>query len=357
MKKLTFVFAVVCGLLYSSSAYPQLPNMILLEEATNASCGPCASQNPYLEQFLQDNSGAVIGVSYHAWWPGSTDPMYTGDASMNTNRITYYGFDQIGVPTCVVNGSYATPSSGWYQGAPGDIDALTNAVSDAQGIDNPYTMMINRYVNTKGDSEQVRITVSSTQSVTNAYLRVIVVEGEHQYTNAGNNGEKIFRNIARKMLPTYKGTKFSLAANGSSTFLFKYKYDSKWTTDQLSIIAFVQDDGDKSVGTAVQSVDPPSSGFVLSVPVSQGSKEFNMNVSSTINPNAVTYTHEGDQSLKVTFSVIDLLGRLIQPEQTEIVSNGTNGFGLHTAGLAAGTYRVLARTPTSIIEVPFVIVH
>lgn len=77
MKKSKLVFALLCGILCSAPAYSQLKNMILLEEATNASCGPCASQNPILEQFLHDDSDAVIGVSYHAWWPGATDPMYT----------------------------------------------------------------------------------------------------------------------------------------------------------------------------------------------------------------------------------------------------------------------------------------
>src|SRR5262249_14737217 len=156
-----------------SLANAQLKNMILIEEATNASCGPCASQNPYFEQFLEDNSDAVIGVSYHAWWPGQNDPMYTNDKSMNTTRIQYYGFDNIGVPTCVIAGTYATPSSGWYQGAPGDIDALTTALETAKGIQTPCDISVSRFL-IPGDSEQVDVTVHATTALNGPYLRVIV---------------------------------------------------------------------------------------------------------------------------------------------------------------------------------------
>src|ERR1035441_3314472 len=237
MKKSAFLILAIF-FSYCVPARAQLQNMILLEEATNASCPPCAYQNPILAQFLQGNTDAVIAVSYHAWWPGRTDPMYTGDITMNTNRIDYYSFDTIGVPVCVVNGQFAVPSSGWYTGAPGDTDALTNAVSAAKQVTSPYTMTVNRFA--QNDSEEVQVIVNSSTAVTNDTLRVIIVEAEHDYTNAGTNGETQFFHIARKMLPSYKGTGFSLPANGNASFIFKYQYNSNWNTDSLSVIAFVQ---------------------------------------------------------------------------------------------------------------------
>src|SRR5665213_3009041 len=179
MKKSAFLILAIF-FSFGVPARAQLQNRVLLEEATNASCPPCAAQNPTLEQFLQGNAGSVIDVSYHAWWPGAGDPMYTGDVTMNRNRITYYSFDAIGVPTCVVNGQYATATNGWYQGAPGDVDALTTAVSDAQAVTSPYTMTVNRFA--QNDSEEVQVIVNSSSAVTNDTLRVIVVEAEHDYT-------------------------------------------------------------------------------------------------------------------------------------------------------------------------------
>lgn len=353
MKKIMFVFTAVFGLL-TAPAYSQLKNMILIEEATNASCGPCAGQNPILEQFLDENSDAVIGVSYHAWWPGSTEIMYLNDKTMNEQRINYYGFGSIGVPTCVVGGSYATASEGWYKGAPGDVDALTSAVDSQKLLVSPVSLDVKRF--TQLDSEQVFVSISSTAALTNASLRVIVVEGEHEYTDAGNNGETIFRNIARKMLPSYSGKKFSLAAGASTSFVYKYNPD--WTTDQLRIIAFVQTDKDKAITAAVQTTAPPTQGFMSGVAVDHAAG-FSMRVIGTpMSANEkINYTLEGNMPMKVTFSVIDLLGREVEPSRFELVSPGTHIFDLQNSALAAGMYRVIARTPDAIVQVPAVIGH
>lgn len=354
MKKIFLVLTAVFGLL-CSPAYAQLKNMILIEEATNASCPPCAAENPILEQFVQDNSDDVIQVSYHAWWPGSTEIMYMNDKTMNEQRINYYGFGNIGVPACVVGGSYATATT-WYKGAPGDIDALTSAVDSQKLLVSPVTLDVKRF--TQLDSEQVLVTVATTAALTNASLRVIVVEGEHEYTDAGNNGETIFRNIARKMLPSYVGKKFTLAAGASTSFVYKYQYNTEWTTDQLRIIAFVQTDKDKAITAAVQTVDPPAQGFMSGV-ASKSASGFSLQVIGTpMSTNEkINYTLEGSMPMKVTFSVIDLLGREVRPSRFELVNPGTHVFDLQGTALAAGMYRVIARIPDAIVQVPVVIGH
>lgn len=346
------VLIAIFGLL-SVPAYSQLKNMILLEEATNASCGPCAGQNPVLEQFLQDHSADVIAVSYHAWWPGLNDPMYVNDKAMNEARITYYGFDQIGVPVCVIGGSYATPVIG-YAGAPGDTDAVIVAVDSEMTVARPITMDVKRYV--QSDSEEVLVVLRSTSAFTNATLRVVVAEGMHEYTDAGDNGETVFHNIARKMLPSSTGKKFSLAAGATTTFTYKYKYNPAWTTSELRIVAFVQLDKDKSVIAAVQTVDPPVQGFPSRV-ASADAAGFSMRVTGTpmSAEEKVNYTLMGNEPMKVTFSVIDLLGREMQPSRFELVSPGSHIFDLHPSALAAGMYTVIARTPGALVQVPVLI--
>jgi hypothetical protein len=351
-KSILFLSAVVVSLSISL-AHAQLQNMVLFEEATNASCPPCASQNPYFEQFLQDNSDAAIGVSYHAWWPGNKDPMFLNDSAMNRSRITYYGFDQIGVPTCVVNGKYATASSGWYQGAPGDLDALASALEDARNVDPTCDISVNRYT-IPGDSERVDVTVHALTAITGSYLRIIVVEKEHQYSNAGSNGEKAFPNIARKMLPNAAGTKVTLAQGESKTFSLSFKYNSAWTTDQLSIIAFVQTNSGKAVNAAVQQTAPPQS-----LGVEPGATASGLSIRSVGEPmtsyQKIEYTLGSEASVKVTFTMVDMLGRSVMPERTEIVTPGTHSFQLPVSGLASGSYRVVARTDASLTEVPVLI--
>ena len=90
----------------------------MLEEATNASCPPCAANNPNLQKFFEANFGGIISVRYHAWWPGS-DPMYNENTSENRTRINYYGIS--GVPGYTIDGE--------FKGLPGDIGAMTSQMN------------------------------------------------------------------------------------------------------------------------------------------------------------------------------------------------------------------------------------
>ena len=158
------------------------------------------------------------------------------------------------------------------------------------------------------------------------------------------------------MLPTSAGKKFSLAAGGSTSFMYKYKYNSAWTTDQLRIIAFVQSDNNKSVSAAVETIDPPAKGFPSSV-ASSDAAGFSMRMIG--NPMSteekVNYTLAGTEPMKVTFSVIDLLGREVQPAHYELVAPGSHIFDLHASTLAAGMYTVIARTPNDVVQIPVII--
>lgn len=358
MRKFCAIVAAIAAIVfYTIPAFSQLPNKILLEEATNASCPPCAGQNPILEQFLQDHSDQMISVSYHAWWPGQNDPMYTNDVTMNTARINYYGFENIGVPTCVIDGRYCDfTSSGWYVGAPGDTDALIQTVDSLGGEAFPTSLNIERY--TQNDSQMVVVTVTSpTATSSRTYLRVIVFEKEHFYSNAGSNGETTFRNIARKMLPSPTGTLLSLAANQTKTFKFIFKNNANWSTDQLGVIAMVQTDADKSLAAAVEYTAPAKQGFPLAVAQAPVSDGLHLNILGTpmTTNQRVTYSLAGNDPVNVTFSVVDLLGRTVLPSRTEFVYPGSYDLGMNISALTTGVYRIVATTPLGMISQPIII--
>ena len=91
----------------------------MIEEATNASCAPCAASNPIFQQFLSQNFGGAISVRYHASWPG-VDPMYSHNTTENTARITYYGIT--GVPNYALDGT--------KYGVPGDAEAMASQMRE-----------------------------------------------------------------------------------------------------------------------------------------------------------------------------------------------------------------------------------
>ena len=71
MKKVLLGFAVLFILIDFSLS--QTRRIVLIEEATNASCAPCAASNPIFQQFISQNFGGAISVRYHASWPGGSN--------------------------------------------------------------------------------------------------------------------------------------------------------------------------------------------------------------------------------------------------------------------------------------------
>ncbi|MBM2813973.1 MAG: Por secretion system C-terminal sorting protein [Ignavibacteria bacterium] len=246
MKRL-FLLALLLTAIYfllEITAHASSPKNILIEEATNASCGPCATQNPSFQKFLDGYpKSKVIPLIYHSWWPGPTDPMFLNDTLMNQVRIKYYAIN--GVPGCRLDGDTATPSSGWYTGAPGDIAMLTKFVETNLNATSPATIEILQERN--GDSVSITITVSSDEAITGQYLRVAATEYFHNYTNAGNNGEKDFYWLARKMFPDATGTLLDIPAGGSKSFNFSYILKPSWNKNSMYVVAFIQDDATKKI--------------------------------------------------------------------------------------------------------------
>ena len=91
MKK--FLLLHLLFLLISTSILnAQVDRIVLLEEATNASCPDCATSNIKLQAFLKSHFGGVISLRYHASWPSPYDPMYAINPVDNDFRINdYYG--------------------------------------------------------------------------------------------------------------------------------------------------------------------------------------------------------------------------------------------------------------------------
>lgn len=234
-------------------AFADSPRKVLVEEATNTSCGPCAAQNPSFQKWVKDNFNDVIPVIYHAWWPGSNDPFYLEDPTMNRGRIQYYGIDQEGVPSVRVNGKKASPSSGWYAGAAGDINALTNELNTYRNTSSPITLVVAEQ--RSGAQSNVSVTVQTTQALTGKKLRVAVIEYFVSYDQPpGTNGEKEFLWVARKMLPDYSGTTINISAGSEQTFNFSYTIKTNWNTNNIYIVAWVQDDQTKEVLQAGQNL-------------------------------------------------------------------------------------------------------
>ena len=223
----------------------QSPRMVLVEEATNASCPPCAAQNPFFEYYLDlpHNEASIIPITWHSNFPGA-DVMNKANPTMHDGRVAYYGIS--GVPTAVVNGRVQpASSSSFYSGAPADTVAIANGANQVRGTMSPITIAIEE--TRAGKDVTVKVTVSSTEAIVGKTLRIVAVEGHHNYASAGTNGEKDFFMVSRQALPSLAGTPITLAAGESTTITESYTIASEWKPSEMHTVAYMQDDATKEV--------------------------------------------------------------------------------------------------------------
>lgn len=236
---------VASSLLLASASFAQSPRTVLAEEFTQASCGPCAAQNPAYNALLRKNQDHVISLKYQTSWPG-TDPMNTQNPTDVATRVNYYQVQ--GVPNVDVDGNYQ------HNVAPSQVTQST--INAEYPVLSPYTIGVTSVLNTAEDSIFITMNITCTQALQGALVaRVAIVENFIQFTSApGTNGEKEFQyNIMRKMLPDANGTTLATTwTNGQTqtlTFAEKiptYIYNKK----QLGVVAFIQDDNDQNVKQA-----------------------------------------------------------------------------------------------------------
>lgn len=235
MKKLQLLaLLIVAALISTATIYAASPRMILVEEATNWNCGPCAQQNPAFKQYINTHLHEVIPVIYHAWWPGAVnDAMYLFNTAMNRARISYYGTDTRGVPEIQVNGT--------VEGAPANIET---GVAKWRGQTSPITITIDQTLT--GKKLDISVTVASDDAI-NGKLRIVLCEQYIRYEQAGTNGEKDFYYVARQMFPNADGTEINIAAGGSETHNHSYNIDSRINEKKVYIVAYIQNDATKEV--------------------------------------------------------------------------------------------------------------
>ena len=159
MKKMLLSFFAAGSLL---TANAQVQRMVLIEEFTNASCPPCAAQNPAFNALLAQNATKVIPLKYQTSWPG-TDPMNAANPTDVATRVSVYGVT--GVPMGVMDGDTskmpATPNA--YAGAPAALTQLQ--IDNEYAIPSPISMNLTHSFNAATDSVIVNLTITASQAM------------------------------------------------------------------------------------------------------------------------------------------------------------------------------------------------
>ncbi|MFN4079931.1 MAG: choice-of-anchor J domain-containing protein [Saprospiraceae bacterium] len=235
MKKIVlfFLFTALC-----MAAFGQYNRRVLCEAYSNASCPPCASQNPAYTATIKANAEFVTPIKYQVWWPGF-DPMHLHNVSDVQNRVNYYGIT--GVPAGRQNG-VTTFSVGSYS---------ATMIQNAWNNLTPVQMWLEHTVSDDISSVHVKVTLLSDQDILKPLrLRTAILEDEINFQTApGTNGEKDFHKVMKKMLPSAEGLELpdGLVAGDTLVFEFEWTPNLFYNLNRIAVASWIQDDATKEV--------------------------------------------------------------------------------------------------------------
>lgn len=321
--------SVLLFLLIISSIKAQFLRNVLFEEATNASCGPCAANNPYLKAYIDSKGDTIKAIKYHASFPGF-DPMYQHNPTQNAERYAaYYGMNAM--PWLNVDGII---NDVW----PFTLTNFNNAYYGRLAIPAPLKITV---IDQKiaGDSIKSTITVNVPSNLPsgNYYLRVMAIERWIIYQSPpGSNGETSFEHVFRRAYPSTLGTPFNGTA-GTHNFVFTYKINDVWKDTSVMTVVFIQNDVNKEV---LNCAEGKWNGIIgINNNNNSSPKSFNLkqNYPNPFNP--VTYI-DFDLPVKshIRLSVFDLLGREVYLLANGFFDAGTHSIDFNAVNLPSGIY-------------------
>ncbi len=230
----------------------QSQRLVFVEEATNASCGPCAGQNPAFDALLQANPDKLVALKYHWYFPGY-DPMYNHNQDENNSRVSYYGIN--GVPHALIDGTSISGSS--YLGAPANCSQAK--IDAAYAVPSPFEITMSHEVN--NGVINVAMLIEATESVSgNLKARIAVIEDHIHFNNPpGSNGETDFYNVMKKMLPGVSGIGLNSTIEDGEYFLIQESWElaNIYDMDELGVVGFIQDNTSKHIHQGGKSSTDP----------------------------------------------------------------------------------------------------
>ena len=302
MRRLSFVFASLM-MLVSLKTSAQNERVLLFECFTNTSCGPCAQQNPGLDQLIDANAGRIAAIKYHMSWPGANDPMYLHNTADNNARKGVYNINA--VPHTVVDGIR-------FSNMPANLNQ--NTVNQLLAIESPFEMRLSYEVNEADNTISVHVMGRASQSITgNVKLYVGVIEQAiHYNTPPGSNGEKDFYSVMKKLLPSSSGTHIGdVQAGDYFAYNFTWELANIYDMGQLDAIAWVQNANTKEVYQACKSSQDMTPFFGQEAALSDIGNVKSVICSGLASP-SVLLTNFGSQSLTTAQLEVSVNGETLK---------------------------------------------
>lgn len=258
---------LVVAVLATQFSFGQATRLVLVEEFTQASCGPCAATNPAFDALLGSaaNLSKSVRLKYQTSWPGY-DPMNEQNPAEVQTRVDYYGVD--GVPYGLVDGVSIADDCGAYLGAP---SCLTQTeLNTAAALTSPIEINLTHTFSANYQTVNITAVVTNVSAASfggsSTRFHVALIEKQIDFASApGSNGEETFYNVMRKMLPGANGTTMAAALAPGESVTYTYNDvpvpSYLYNLGQLAVVAFAQNNSSKAVYQSAISEPLPITGL------------------------------------------------------------------------------------------------
>ena len=217
----SFMISILFLLLLSTVAFP-FDRMVLGELFANHACPYCVTANQFLDELYPDISDHTALIRYHVWWPASDDPFYEYNPEQNRERTTYYAVSA--VPAFVIDGEVVDAPYGQWDDS---LDARAE-------VSSPIAIEIDTSI-----FGEVTIRIDTRDLTESMGGKLFVVITEDSIHHIAPNGETMFQQIMRKMIPS-DGEAMTLHPGATVEKNFDIPIDPVWDLEQCNIVAFFQ---------------------------------------------------------------------------------------------------------------------
>jgi hypothetical protein len=298
----------------------------LLEHFTNSSDTLSKRANEELNSFVEANELSAIDIQYHTSFPGP-DPFNDDDPSFPGIRVLYYGL--MDVPYTIMDGGAKSDHKFDYSEPLNENLILAESL-----IDSKFSIDIGSERNNDVLTVTVELSALENIPVRELSLHIAVIEREiHGIT--GLNGETVFSNVVKTMLPDAAGTTLYKAwlAGEKNKARFNWQLANVYDDTELKIVAFIQDESSHEVYQAAIDTIGLSLGTYIPRTVDSGINEF------IVYPNPaskVSYVKFNDPVTEdLTLQMFNNIGSLVY---TTRVSKGTEVIEIPVGDLSFGLY-------------------
>lgn len=304
------------------------PKYVLIEHFTNTWCPICASRNPGLHTLIQKYPKNVHHVSFHPPYPYSGCPLYQYNKTENQARANHYNIQ--GSPSIVVNGGAVI----------GGNPLLTESSLKAEITKtSPVSVIVTETKN--GGSRTVKIKIKSA-SVINGSLKLYAMIVEKNLRFTASNGELDHYNVFRKFLTPATGQPITIANTVDQNFDFSFQDEASWKSDEIYVLAYLQNENTKEVLNSGTRFDELSTSFQSNLNIRP------LKVFPTVTSDLLYVELPTNQVY--TFCVLNIQGQSISSGK---ISKG-NPSPIHIHSLSQGVYYLKVNDGNNLFVAKFI---